>query len=250
MDKKNQQISYQVLTWGPCVAKMKITDSFYDLLVKEAEASKVEELNYQHRLAGVIKKEFKFRNLEILMPYMGDLVRLYDGIWDKWRNAEKPSAHKYLVKSMWVNFQGPGEFNPPHDHSDELSFVIYLKVPPEIKKENSEFKGKSSGPGGVTFLYGEGDRQAITYQAHFPEEKDIFIFPAWLKHFVMPFKSDVERVSVSGNLTRNIPFKEMHTPDQVGTCPKCKGKGNTTSEKGKSLCIQCDGSGEVIHPKK
>ena len=82
MDKK-EQVSYQVLTWGPCVAKMKITDSFYDLLVKEAEASKVEELNYQHRLAGVIKKEFKFRNLEVLTPYMGDLVRLYDGIWDK-----------------------------------------------------------------------------------------------------------------------------------------------------------------------
>ena len=209
MDKK-EQVSYQVLTWGPCVAKMKITDSFYDLLVKEAEASKGEELSYQHRLAGVIKKEYKFRNLEVLTPYMGDLVRLYDGIWDKWRNADKPSVNKYLIKSMWVNYQGPGEFNPPHDHSDELSFVIYLKVPPEIKKENSDFKGKSAGPGGISFLYGEGDRQAITYQSHFPEEKQIFIFPAWLKHFVLPFKSNVERVSVSGNLARNVPFKEVY----------------------------------------
>ena len=26
------------------------------------------------------------------------------------------------------------------------------------------------------------------------------IFPAWLPHYVMGFKSDVERISVSGNL--------------------------------------------------
>ena len=70
-------------------------------------------------------------------------------------------------------------------------------------------KGKSSGPGGISFLYGEGNRQAITYQAYFPEEKDFFIFPAWLKHWVAPFMSDVERVSVSGNIASHIPFKNV-----------------------------------------
>jgi hypothetical protein len=79
-----------------------------------------------------------------------------------------------------------------------------LKIPEEIKKEYKEFKGKSSGPGGISFIYGEGNRQAITYQAHFPEEKDLFIFPAWLKHYVAPFKSDVERVSISGNLASKV----------------------------------------------
>ena len=36
----------------------------------------------------------------------------------------------------------------------------------------------------------------------FPEVGDMFIFPAALKHWVIPFKSDVVRVSVSGNVDR------------------------------------------------
>ena len=198
------KINYQILTWGPCVLKLKITDDFFELLKKESDASVKKELSYNHRLAGIIQKEYKLRDLNILQPYMQDLVNIYDQVWDKWRNADEPSKNKYLIKTMWVNYQRQHEFNPPHDHSDDLSFVIYLKIPEEIKKEYKEFKGKSSGPGGISFIYGEGNRQAITYQAHFPEEKDLFIFPAWLKHYVAPFKSDVERVSISGNLASKV----------------------------------------------
>ena len=194
------KIDYQILTWGPCVLKLKITDEFFELLKKESEASVKEELSYTHRLAGIIQKEYKLRDLKIIQPFMKDLVNIYDQVWDKWRNSDKPSKNKYLIKAMWVNYQRQHEFNPPHDHSDDLSFIVYLKIPEEIKKEYKEYKGKSSGPGGISFIYGEGNRQAITYQAHFPEEKDLFIFPAWLKHYVAPFKSDVERISVSGNL--------------------------------------------------
>ena len=69
----------------------------------------------------------------------------------------------------------------------KLSFVIYLKIPEELKKENKEYKGRSCGPGGIQFIYGEGPRDAVTYMSHFPEERDMFIFPAWLKHWVSPF---------------------------------------------------------------
>ena len=83
-----------------------------------------------------------------------------------------------------------------------------------LKQEHKDYKGKSSGPGGISFLYGEGNRQAITYQAVFPEEKDFYIFPAWLKHWVAPFRSDVERVSVSGNIASHIPFKDLKPPEK------------------------------------
>ena len=204
------KIDYQILTWGPCVLKLKITDDFFELLKKESDASVKKELSYNHRLAGIIQKEYKLRDLNILQPYMQDLVNIYDQVWDKWRNADEPSKNKYLIKTMWVNYQRQHEFNPPHDHSDDLSFVIYLKIPEEIKKEYNNYKGKSSGPGGISFIYGEGNRQAITYQAHFPEEKDLFIFPAWLKHYVAPFKSDVERISVSGNLASKVDITSLN----------------------------------------
>ncbi len=208
-DKKTQSVQYNVLTWGPCVVKMKITDDFHKILIKESEAAKDPKNLYQHRLAGIIQKEYQIKDRKKILPYLNDIIKIYDRIWDKWRNNDKPSNNKYLIKALWVNFQRQHEFNPPHDHSDELSFVTYLKIPKEIKEEYNNYKGKSSGPGGISFIYGEGNRQAITYQAHFPEEKDLFIFPAWLKHYVAPFQSNVERVSVAGNITSNIEIKNL-----------------------------------------
>ena len=52
----------------------------------------------------------------------------------------------------------------------------------------------------LQFVYGEGMRDAVNFVSHFPKELDMFIFPAWLKHWVCPFKSDCTRISVSGNV--------------------------------------------------
>ena len=56
MDDKKQNIQYSVLTWGPCVVKMKMTDDFHKILLKESEAAKNIKNLYQHRLAGIIQK--------------------------------------------------------------------------------------------------------------------------------------------------------------------------------------------------
>tara|TARA_R100001086_G_scaffold101878_1_gene51157 strand:+ start:338 stop:1009 length:672 start_codon:yes stop_codon:yes gene_type:complete len=210
---EKNKIEYSILTWGPCVVKLKITDAFYNVLVEEADKAQKLNLLYSKRLAGIIQKEYHFKDLSIIEPYLSDLVKIYDQIWDKWRNADEMSKHKYMLNAAWVNYQRRYEFNPPHDHSDELSFIAYLKIPKEIKEENEAFEGKSSGPGGLSFIYGEGDRQAITYQAHFPAEKDLFMFPAWLKHYVAPFTCNVERVSVSGNLARKVDLSALKKTD-------------------------------------
>ena len=43
----------------------------------------------------------------------------------------------------------------------------------------------------------------------FPEEGDMFIFPAWLKHWVAPFKSKCTRISVSGNVHDSAPLNAI-----------------------------------------
>ena len=55
--------------------------------------------------------------------------------------------------------------------------------------------------------YQDGD--AITYQSQFPEVGDMYIFPAWLKHYVSPFKSDCTRISVSGNIHDSVSFANL-----------------------------------------
>ena len=37
----------------------------------------------------------------------------------------------------------------------------------------------------------------------------MFIFPAWVKHYVAPFYSDVTRISVSGNVANSVELKDM-----------------------------------------
>ena len=58
-------------------------------------------------------------------------------------------------------------------------------------------------------MYGEGTRDCITYMSYFPEEGDMFIFPAWLKHWVSPFNTDCVRVSVSGNVHDSAPLNQI-----------------------------------------
>ena len=113
------------------------------------------------------------------------------------------------MTALWINYQKPNDFNPPHDHDGKLSFVTYLQIPEEIKKENTNYVGKSCGPGGIQFVYGNGPRDCITYMSFMPEENDMFIFPAWLKHWVAPFKSDCTRISVSGNIHDSAPLNAI-----------------------------------------
>ena len=87
--------------------------------------------------------------------------------------------------------------------SDDLSFVIYLQVPEELEKELKETEDlhNNSGPGTINFDYGIEMPLSINTFSKFPRVGDIFVFPAWLTHHVHAFKSDVERISVSGNIS-------------------------------------------------
>ena len=51
--------------------------------------------------------------------------------------------------------------------------------------------------------------QLVTYMSYFPQERDMFIFPAWLKHWVSPFHSDCTRISVSGNIHDSAPLNNI-----------------------------------------
>lgn len=110
---------------------------------------------------------------------------------------------KFETVSAWVNFMKPGEYNPPHIHTDcDLSCVIYLDVPLKLKNENEKYIGtlKNGGPGSVNFIISTmNDDLFISAKNFFPKNGDFFIFPASLFHSVAPFKSNVERISISAN---------------------------------------------------
>jgi|TARA_R100001086_G_scaffold44124_1_gene19495 hypothetical protein len=203
-----QKIEIQMLQWGPCVVKLKIQDHVRELLLQEGKKSKED---YRTKLAGILDHETGYgeESKKKIIPYLSQYLGVYDQGYEKFKGKKYDKRPEYVVSALWCNFQRQHEFNPPHDHDGRLSFVIYLQIPDELKKEHKEYVGKSCGPGGIQFVYGDGNRDAITYQSHFPEEGDMFIFPAWLKHWVAPFKSDVERISVSGNVHDSAPLNNI-----------------------------------------
>ena len=202
------QIQVQMFNWGPCVVKVKITDELKKLLLTEARKNK---LDFTDKLAGILDKEtgYSDESKTLIVPEISKYLGVYDQMFEKFINKPYEKRPHYIMTALWINYQKQNDFNPPHDHDGKLSFVIYLQIPDELKKENAAYKGKSCGPGGIQFVYGDGPRDCVTYQSFMPEENDMYIFPAWLKHWVAPYKSDCIRISVSGNVHDSAPLNNI-----------------------------------------
>ena len=198
------EIKYGILHWGPCVVKTKVDQNTLDLLLSEGEASKEDA---SPELAGVLKNQFHYRDKAKFQKFMEGTFNIYNHAMKRWKNEKTPST--YFLEKLWINFQGPNEFNPPHSHGGALSFVIFLKVPLKLRAENQNYKGLSAGPGGITFLYGETEDRCITNHSVFPEVGDMYVFPAWVKHWVYPFSTDCTRISVSGNVIDKIELSKL-----------------------------------------
>ena len=203
-----KKINIQIFNWGPCVVRMKINDAFKKLLLDEAKNNKED---YRNKLAGILDHEtgYSEESKKKIIPHLSQCMGVYDQAFEKYTNKKYDKRPEYVLSALWINHQKQNDFNPPHDHDGKLSFVIYLSIPEELKKENKEYKGKSCGPGGIQFIYGNGPRDCVTYMSFMPEENDCFVFPAWLKHWVAPYKSNCTRISVSGNFHDQAPLNNI-----------------------------------------
>ena len=209
MEKEDKvKIEVNTMNWGPCVVRMKILDDFRQILLDEARNT---EIDFRDRLAGQIAKERRYNEKQRvkIIPYLSPYLGVYDECFQRYKNERHQVKPEYALTALWCNFQRQYEFNPPHDHDGKLSFVIYLSIPEPLKKENEAYTGKSCGPGGIQFMYGDGPRDCVSYMSYFPKEGDMFIFPAWLKHWVSPYNSDCVRVSVSGNVHDSAPLNQV-----------------------------------------
>tara|TARA_Y100001973_G_scaffold14740_1_gene21226 strand:+ start:349 stop:999 length:651 start_codon:yes stop_codon:yes gene_type:complete len=202
-----RRVEYRFLHWGPFVTQ-------YELSSKEiADLNKIEEgEEYNRGLAGHITDEYelsKEKVFEIIEPYLQSYVQ---GFWD-YRKIKL--GHSFTLTAAWINRQKKYEFNPPHTHDEDLSFVIYTKIPEGLEKECKESVSNSPGPGCIVFDFNMpssagGNKMFLQTHAHLPSVGDMFIFPAGLPHWVYPFtKTEGERISISGNIKFNDSQKKQ-----------------------------------------
>lgn len=190
----NQFIKYEYYHWGPYLYKTSLSDE----VVKEIKklCSK-QSTDYTENLVGLIKHENEV-DVKKLFPIINPYFNSYaHGYYDYTGSI---LGNKIELIQSWVNFMVKHESNPIHRHDNNLSFVIFLEVPKNLEKEYNEAKSKSK-PGTLNFIYTfNNGEEFINERAFFPVVGDMFIFPASLSHYVNSFKSEGERISVSGNL--------------------------------------------------
>ena len=195
-----EKVDYSHINWGPYVMKTKIPDYIIKKLKTEGKKTKQ---SYNYSLAGHLDNQFLYppKIQQWFYNEMHPIIQAYRNGHCKYHGIEELNV-ELQADDLWVNYMQPGDFNPVHTHGADYSFVLFLDVPKQLKKEQKEFKGTSSKPGALMFEFTQQakPRWATTGTDVLPQTGDFYMFPALLQHWVCPFKSKVTRISVSGNL--------------------------------------------------
>tara|TARA_R100001086_G_scaffold66954_1_gene31237 strand:+ start:699 stop:1301 length:603 start_codon:yes stop_codon:yes gene_type:complete len=185
--------------FGPYLAEMPVHPEYCAKLLKMGR-----KLKQSHRknLAGQIEHEYLYPIEK--EPWIFNEFQIYINTWiEGWKKfSNKPNFNpKYRLTQMWINKMKAKEYNPIHVHTNcDLSFVLWLQIPPRILKEAKNKETNASNPGNIGFLYGE-DKWGVIAEKHFsPLVNTLMMFPADLRHQVMHFDSKVTRISVAGNI--------------------------------------------------
>jgi len=198
MDKKSntKQINYNFFHWGPFLYKTKLTEEEIQQL--KSLCVKNKKHDYRKWLVGFIKHEYKINRKKvfpIIIPYVQSYLRAAIEHYDiKYGN-------KITLKSVWVNYMTKFESNPLHHHDQDLSFVLFTKIPELLEEEIKQTIGDEK-PGTINFvsnLY--SNKNQLNRHVFTPEVGDFFIFPSSLSHYVNSFQCEGERISISGNFS-------------------------------------------------
>ena len=157
--------------------------------------------DYNWKLAGALDQQSSLNDHKLECPDLEDyLLFNTNKIWNDiyltcpWEfNTCKDPTRYMRLKSLWVNYQKKGEYNPCHTHAGIASFVIFVDIP-----------------------YGPDERDAHMSNGGLQIEKAVLpldsswngtliLFPSTTMHAVYPYYStDKERITVAGNIAWDV----------------------------------------------
>lgn len=195
--------------FGCYLLKHEVPESIFKVLSDEVDSVRsqlkdknfVEQHNFSEYLAGKnsfqIKVDREFLVKHDIESYVMSLGQFYI----QQVGAPFPNI---CMGSLWINFGYKGDFNPIHTHDSLLSGTIYIHQDEGIMQEmeaGSHGRATSSIPGMTHFAHDLNYHpfNRFTYSNKFEKGKMI-MFPSWLTHWVNPFNTDGERVTVAFNI--------------------------------------------------
>ena len=175
--------------------------------------------NVNDSLAGNIEKEFSLgKSKKILEPYACSLADSYLEHIKKSKDDEQSLDNNlesvYSFDDAWINFQKKYEFNPIHYHTGDFSYVLWVQIPYNLEEElsfsncvNSNTPSNSLFNFSITNTAGKVVDHPLMIDKSW--EGVMVLFPADMRHQVYPFyTSDDYRISIAGNLKRNVRYKK------------------------------------------
>jgi hypothetical protein len=188
----------------------KVSYNILEQLKKDAEYILENEnkfKKYNNDLVGNIEKEYSVHiSEEILRP---DLITLANEYYKY--SKEDENYPDWNTKDIWINYQKKYEHNPIHNHSGDLSFVLWVTIPYDLKEELELPNSKNSNSPTNSlfhFVYTDFLGKIVYSPIHIDKswEGTIVMFPSSLNHMVYPFyTSDEYRISIAGNLNAIPP---------------------------------------------
>jgi hypothetical protein len=157
---------------------------------------------YNSKLAGNLEKEYSVHKSKKILE--SDLIALANEYHKHLKENE--TYPNWNIKDIWINFQKKYEYNPLHNHTGDLSFVLWVQIPYNLTEELKLSNAKNSNiPSNSLFHFVYNDLLGRVVNSPIYLDKSwegtIIMFPSTLNHMVYSFyTSDDYRISISGNL--------------------------------------------------
>jgi len=183
--------------FGPTITRTYLDDDIYNKFLEITDDLLLDanRENVGDKLAGKIEEQINIPLYTLieygLKDFLLESVKFYLDVVFESLQKEPPKLKLKLI-TCWFNSMYKYEWNPIHVHSTDLSAVIILKVPKELK----EGEGTLSFTNGSYRIIPELEHST---QVFLSKEKHFYLFPARLHHAVNPFTCEGERRTISFN---------------------------------------------------
>ena len=183
--------------FGPTITRTYLDDDIYNKFLEITDDLLLDanRENVGDKLAGKIEEQINIPLYTLieygLKDFLLESVEFYLDVVFESLERDPPKRKTKLI-TCWFNSMYKYEWNPIHVHSTDLSAVIILKVPKELK----EGEGTLSFTNGSYRIIPELEHST---QVFLSKEKHFYLFPARLHHAVNPFTCEGERRTISFN---------------------------------------------------
>ena len=189
---------------GPSIYKGTVTNETFNTIVKMVADSQ-ESVKDKLCHTTSMNNRLEFQEVPEHFDALGEIFQHVSRYTRSLNTCDWREVEDLNLDNVWMNVQHANQSIGHHTHEEaDYAFVIYVRntlTDPTIGYTYEDRSVNDPVDGMIEWRYGETHFLSPNRMLHFPEERDIVVFPGWLEHQVYPFKQEgADRISVAGNI--------------------------------------------------